>query len=299
MSIDKNLRVKDGFLGQRMIVLPKNILAGVKKNPLISSLYFTDIGIFPKASQHLVRRKNGSKQFILMYCYSGEGNITFENHSIALKPNTYYIIPPGVPHEYYALPKHPWSIYWIHFTGTQAQHFFDKFNALFPDFAGVLALDERRISLFDNLINVMEDGYSTTNLEYANLSLWQLLNSFLYESYFYSEAKKNSENNTVEAAIDYMKKHLEISLKINEVADHFNYSASHFFTLFKKRTGYSPIHYFNYLKVQKACQYLSFTSMSIKEISYALGFNDPLYFSRLFKKLMSASPLQYRAEYRQ
>jgi AraC-like DNA-binding protein len=290
--------VKQGFLGQRMIVLPKNIISGIRKNPLVSQLYFTDIGFFPKASNHAVKRKSGSRQYILIYCYKGEGIIRLENRSIVLKPNTYYIIPPGVPHEYYALEQNPWSIYWIHFTGAIAPHFHEKFAAQYPDSAPLLALEERRIGLFDNLINAMENGYSSANLEYVNLSLWQLLSAFLYERFFTEERKKNTENNTIEAAIEYMKNHLDQPLKVDDVAAHFSYSLSHFFTLFKQRTGYSPIHYFNYLKAQKACQYLSFTGMSVKEISFALGFNDPLYFSRLFKKIMSTSPLQYRKEYR-
>ena len=290
--------IKQGFIGQQMIVLPKNIVSGIKKNPLIASLYFTDIGFFPNASHHEVRRKNGSKQYILIYCYKGEGVISVENREVILKANTYYIIPPGVPHSYYAKETNPWSIYWIHFTGQQAAHFYEKFATQFPDGVPLLSLEERRISLFESLINVMGSGYSESNLEYANLSLWQLLNAFLYDRFFTDERKKNSENNTVDASIEYMKENLGTALKIDAVAAHFSYSPSHFFTLFKKRTGYSPIHYFNYLKIQKACQYLSFTSMSVKEISFELGFNDPLYFSRLFKKIMSTPPLQYRKEYR-
>lgn len=290
--------IKQGFLGQRMIVLPKNIITSIKKNALINGLYFTDIGFFPKASHHSVRRKSGSRQYILIYCYKGEGVIQAGGHETPLRANSYYIIPPGVPHEYYAKEDNPWSIYWIHFTGPQAAHFYEKFSAQYQENAPMLALEERRISLFDNLISVMEDGYSDSNIEYVNLSLWQLLSAFFYERYFTDEGKKYSENNTVEAAIEYMKQHLDTPLKVDDVAAHFNYSPSHFFTLFKKRTGYSPIHYFNYLKIQKACQYLSFTSMSVKEISFELGFNDPLYFSRLFKKIMSAPPLRYRKEYR-
>jgi AraC-like DNA-binding protein len=290
--------IKQGFLGQRMIVLPKNIVSGIKKNPLIASLYFSDIGFFPNASHHEIRRKNGSKQYILIYCYKGEGVISVENREVIVKANTYYIIPPGVFHSYYAKESNPWSIYWLHFTGVQAPFFYEKFAAQHPDSVPLLSLEERRISLFESLISVMESGYSESNLEYANLSLWQLLNAFLYDRFFSDEGKKNSENNTVDTAIEYMKKNLDAVLKIDVVAAHFSYSPSHFFTLFKKRTGYSPIHYFNYLKIQKACQYLSFTTMSVKEISFALGFNDPLYFSRLFKKIMSTSPLQYRKEYR-
>ncbi|TRW27596.1 AraC family transcriptional regulator [Flavobacterium zepuense] len=292
--------VKHGFLGQRMIVIPKNILSGVKKNELINSLYFTDIGFFPKAANHSVTRKNGSKQHILMYCYSGEGTIQMDTITIKLAANTFYIIPPGVSHHYFAHKKNPWSIYWLHFTGIKAPFFYDKFISLQPEGAPVLGLDERRIGIFENLINVMEGGYSANNLEYVNISLWQLLNSFVFNSFFSEEGKKNLENSTVETSIiEYMKQHLEKPLKINDVAAHFNYSPSHFFSLFKNYTGYSPINYFNHLKIQKACQYLSFTTMSVKEISYALGYNDPLYFSRLFKKLMSASPLQYRTEYKQ
>lgn len=290
--------IKQGFLGQRMIVLPKNITQGIKKNPLIAPLYFTDIGFFPHASHHEVRRKNGSRQHILIYCYKGEGIIEVGGRVVALQANTYYIIPPGVPHSYYALEANPWSIYWVHFTGAQAVHFYNKFASRFAESAPLLSLEERRLSLFDSLISVMESGYSEANLEYANLSLTQLFNAFLYDRFFTEAGKHLSENNTVEAAIEYMKKHLDTALKIDDVAAHFSYSPSHFFTLFKKRTGYSPIHYFNYLKIQKACQYLSFTTMSVKEISFALGFNDPLYFSRLFKKIMSTPPLQYRNEYR-
>lgn len=282
-----------------MIVIPKNIIAGIKQNMLINSLYFTDIGFFPKAANHFVKRKNGSKQYILFYCYNGEGTIEMDNRTVKLKSNTFYIIPPGIGHHYYSHQKNPWSIYWVHFTGSQAAHFNEKFVSMSADAPPLLRLEERRVSLFENLIDVMEDGYSATNLEYVNLSLWQLLSSFLYDSFFSEGGKKNIENNTVESAIEYMKNHLESPLKINDVAAHFNYSPSHFFSIFKSYTGYSPINYFNHLKIQKACQYLSFTSMSVKEISFALGFNDPLYFSRLFKKLMSTSPLQYRTGYRQ
>jgi len=298
MSSESVPLLKHGFVGQRMIVIPKKIISGVKLNPLINTLYFTDIGFFPHAAHHSVKRKNGSKQYILFYCFKGQGTIETDDMTIQLKSNTFYIIPPGIAHHYYSHPKNPWSIYWVHFTGIHAASFNEKFDSLFPEGIPTLRLEEHRVLLFDNLIDVMEDGYSATNLEYVNISLWQLLNSFLYESFFLERGKKSMKKNPVENAIEYMKDHLDNALKINDIAAHFHYSPSHFYLIFKSYTGYSPINYFNHLKIQKACQYLSFTAMSVKEISFALGYNDPLYFSRLFKKLMSASPLQYRKEYR-
>lgn len=297
MDTELSHLLKHGFVGQRMIVIPKKIIAGVKQNPLINTLYFTDIGFFPNAANHSVERKKGSKQYILVYCYKGQGTIETDTGAIHLKPNTFYIIPPGVAHHYHAHPRHPWSIYWLHFTGVQATYLYEKFTVLSAGAIPALRLDERRVSLFDSLIDIMEAGYSLPNLEYVNIALWQLISTFLYENYFLEGGRKDIERNPVEDAIDYMKTHLEGAIKINDVAAHFNYSASHFFSIFKSHTGYSPINYFNHLKIQKACQYLSFTTMSIKEISFAVGFNDPLYFSRIFSKLMSTSPMQYRKEY--
>ena len=62
------------------------------------------------------------------------------------------------------------------------------------------------------------------------------------------------------------------------------------------KTGFSPIEYFNHLKVQKACQYLLFTDLRVKEIADKLGIEDPYYFSRMFSKLMGMSPGTYRTK---
>lgn len=291
-------RVRAGFVGQRMIVLPKKILAEIKKNSLINQLYVTDIGFFPRAKFHFRERNNGSRQYILIYCMEGQGVIDVADDKVELKPNSFYIIPPNVKHAYYAVQKDPWSIYWMHFSGPQSENLFGRFKGRNSSAARFITFEERRVNLFENLIDVLEDGYSSDNIEFVNISLWQLIGSFIYNGYFTEIGKEKAEGDIINTSIKYMKKHLGEPLKVNTIASHFNYSNSHFFSLFKKKTGYSPIHYFNHLKIQKACQLLSFTDMSVKEISYSLGYEDPLYFSRLFKKIMNISPLQYRSEYK-
>jgi len=291
-------KVKAGFLGQRMIVLPKNVLSTIKKNQLINQLYITDIGFFPHAKHHFRERKQGSKQYILIYCLEGRGIISFNESRIELTPNSYFIIPPDSSHSYHAVQKDPWSIYWLHFTGPQSLNLYLKFSRNNLVSSGNVSFEDRRVNLFENLMNVLEDGYSSDNIEYVNISLWQLLGSFIFGNYFTEIGKDNVKGDIINTSIRYMKDHLNEPLKVDTIANNFNYSNSHFFALFKKKTGYSPIHYFNHLKIQKACQYMSFTDLSVKEISFALGYEDPLYFSRLFKKTMTISPLQYRKEYR-
>ena len=72
------------------------------------------------------------------------------------------------------------------------------------------------------------------------------------------------------------------------------YSQSHFSSLFKNRTGESPIAYFIRLKVEYACKLLKETDLKINQICFKIGIEDSFYFSRLFSKAMGMSPTEYR-----
>ena len=94
--------------------------------------------------------------------------------------------------------------------------------------------------------------------------------------------------------IFYLQEHVETNLTLQELARYFKYSESHFSSLFRKETGTSPIHYFMHLKIQKACQYIELTDMTLNEIAMRLGFEEQAYFSRVFTKVMGISPSAYR-----
>lgn len=297
-TLKDDLKIKEGFLGQRMIVLPKKVINDILNNPLIQNLYVTDIGYFPHAEHHFRKRRKGAKEYILIYCVEGGGIIEMHDQVLKLTPNSSFIIPIDTPHKYRAMPKDPWSIYWLHFKGAHAPYIYQKFCARKTPSIKKVPFDDKRTLLFDNILDVLEKGYSTEHLEYINISLWQLFSSFLYQKYIVEIGKPDDESDVISSSIQFMQDNLDKPISVSEIAEHFNYSSSHFFSLFKKRTGYSPIHYFNHLKIQKGCQYLSFSEISVKELSYKLGFEDPLYFSRLFKKIMGESPLKYRKEYK-
>lgn len=290
--------IKHGFVGQRMIVLPEQATSVIKNNRLINRLYLTDIGFFPQASRHVVSREKGSDEYILLLCSGGGGKVEVAGMSYKLKANTFYIIEKNKEHVYSALEKSPWSLYWLHFTGNCADIFYERYTEFYKGQPGELTATTEITQLFDTIIDTLENGYSKGNTEYSNLLLWQLLTRMIYNPVTDSTTTPHTENDTIKKAVYYMKGHLHTALNINEIAGVFNYSPSHFYSLFKKSTGYTPIVYFNSLKIQKACQYLTFTSLSIKEISFRLGYNDPLYFSRLFNKAMLVSPMDYRKKSR-
>lgn len=98
----------------------------------------------------------------------------------------------------------------------------------------------------------------------------------------------------VERSIAYMEEHLNQPLQVATLAALANVSSSHFFALFKQRTGCPPMDYFTRLRMRQACRLLDTTTASVKEVAAAMGYDDPFYFSRVFKSLLAVAPLHYR-----
>mgnify|MGYP002395755313 CR=1 FL=1 len=289
-------KIKDGFMGQRLLVLPNEIVKNLQSNPFTQPLYFTHIGFFPSAKNHFVERTQGSADFILIYCLEGEGWYVTKNVSEQIEQDEFFVLPAKEYHNYGSSKTKPWSIYFLHFNGLLAERFYQK---MADQRKSKIAPLKERNRLFDYLYNVIDTGYSNYNLEHVNMSLWHLLNTFIYNENFKIETKESigqlSVNNaSVKATISFMKNNLDKKISLGELAQVANLSVSRFSNVFKEATGYAPNDYFIRLKIQKACQYLDLTDKRIKTISHLIGIEDPYYFSRLFKKIMGKSPLEYR-----
>jgi len=291
----ENKKVKEGFLGQKMIVLPPGVIKNMTQNPITAALHPTAVGYYPRAARHDRERKHGSPQYILLYCIEGSGTIYVLGKTFTLMPNTFIIIPRQKAHHYSSSEKNPWSIYWVHFAGTQADALYKRYAKDDMPVVQSIPYDEQRINVFSLLYSILDQGLSMRNLEASSIQMIQFLSSFIYHEELYPNYYHEDQ---ISKSIEYMKANLDKDYSIRELASQFRYSVSHFSDLFKKKVGYSPIQYFNQLKIQKACQYLSFTDLNIKEICLMIGFEDPYYFSRMFKKLMGISPAKYRSQYK-
>jgi len=288
------LRKREGFEGQKLIVLPKKIMTEfLTKDPVTRQIYITDIGHYPKAKFHYVERPAGISQHIIIYCMEGRGWIEINKKRMEISPSQCIAIPAGVAHKYAANEKDPWTIYWIHFKGEIAAYIVELILQNSRNYKPELTYNENRIKLFEDIYSNLEKGYGQDNLRYVNMIFYHFLSSLLYEDKFnYVDNKKESD--VIALTIEFMQKKIHSIVSLQEFADFAKLSVSHFSAIFREKTGYSPIEYFNHLKIQKACQYLLLTNMTVKEIAVQLGIDDQYYFSRMFSKLMGHSPIEYR-----
>lgn len=290
------IKRKDGFNGERAIILPSSILSEAEKDPLLRMLHITDLGYYPKANHHFRERKEPIAQYVFIYCTEGAGWYRIQEKDYTLRANQFTILPAGKPHAYGADEKEPWTIYWIHFKGEIAQHLTTR-NDLRPIEIkpSTNSRISNRIELFEEIFRTLELGYSQENLRYACSAFYHYLGTLRYlQTYRNASQQADANSDIVNAAIHFMKENIEKKLTLQDITAHIGYSVSHFSSLFNQRTGYAPMAYFNQLKIQQACRLLDFTNMKINQICYKIGIEDTYYFSRLFTKTMGMSPSRYR-----
>lgn len=281
-------------MGQKMIVLPPNIKRTVLKTELIKRFYVTAIGFYPHAAFHNRERKLGCSQYILLYCTAGVGTVVVKGKSFNLTPNHFIILPRNVPHMYNSSQDDPWTIYWVHFMGDHADLLYSRYIETKPEPVFV-AYDERKINEFQFNFNLLENSFAPRDLEIANIKLQEYISGFIYAKEI---NPSGLENDKISDSIAFMKKNIHQPYTVLQLAKQQHLSITQYSRIFRAKTGSSPNQYFNELKIQKSCQFLYFSDRSIKEICAELGFDDPFYFSRLFKKLMGLSPSKYKNQHK-
>ena len=282
-----NLKIESGFKDEIMLFIDSELIS------YDSDLFITELGYFPNAKFHYRRRKEGSEQFIYIKCLKGIGYIQIGKTVHKIEPNRIVIIPKKLPHMYWADEEHPWSIQWIHFDGKYVL----KHYPYLKDFT-VLKMYRNQsttiTSAFITMIDNLNIEMTQNVVSHAELSMKYILATTFVGVQFGKQEKENH----VENAITYMRSNIFTNLTLNDIASECNISKSQLSLLFTKEKNTSPINYFLTMKIDLAVKYLLLTDMSIKEISYRLGFKDQYYFSRLFKKVQGFSPLQYKKENR-
>ncbi len=284
---------KDGFSGEQSIVLPSSVVRRVQTDPLMRDLYITDIGFYPHARFHSRKRMHGSSAHILIYVTNGSGEVSIGGETATLGKNDFIVIPKNTPHHYHTHEKDAWTIYWVHFGGVKADLLAQHFRKRGTLAAHHTSQRDFRVNLFKDLIHTLSMGYVRSHLEYANLGIHHLLASFFYPDQFmhYRQVK---DNDIISQSISFMREHIGEALSLPQLAQQAGLSVAYYSKLFIQKTGFSPIDHFIQLKIQYACQLLDMSQLYVKEVAHRVGYQDPYYFSRVFKKVMQMSPVEYR-----
>lgn len=284
-------RIKEGFKGQHLVVVPAVIRRRFERHPLLQGLFVTDAGFFPHASWHHVERPQGSATTLVILCLAGRGWLRVEGRETVVHAGEVVWLTAQAAHAYGADPDEPWTIEWAHMTGAEVPAWAKFLGLAAP--GGVLAVGTAGAAelRFGRVWQSLERGYTMQNLVAAGAACREVL-ARLAGRRDLDSARLARER--VAATIDWMKANLARAARLEELASLAGMSASHYSAVFRAQHGFPPGDFFLRLRIQRACQLLATTAAPIRAVAAETGFSDPFYFTRYFRRVMGCSPREYR-----
>ncbi len=285
---------REGFTGQHLVVLPEPLRAAARAEPLLRDFFVTDAGYFPRAAGHLVERPDGAPTTLLVLCLRGSGWIQLAGRTQALAPGDLAWLPARQPHAYGADPRTPWTISWVHVAGEQVPAWRDFLRTCGKGDGPVFHLPEDNLPdvALDRVTAALERGFALRHqLAAANAVRASLgaIGEILVERHGHRTARERVVASVAGLERDYLR-----TPKLDELAAAAGMSVTHYCAHFRQVTGFAPIDYVIRLRMRRACQLLDTSPLGVRAIAEAVGYDDPYYFSRCFKRVMGRSPAQYR-----
>lgn len=226
-----------------------------------------------------VIREKGRHDFHIIYVISGECKVEIDGKSETMRENGFAIYFPG-QRQYYQDKK--CKRYWIHFSGVYAESLLEKYGFEAKVYQG------RENPEIKDLLREMSEEYLFIGEKsiMKNVVLLQMLILRLHESI----TSEEYINPAVSGLVKQVNNDCRETVDIKMYADKARMGEESFCHLFRKSMGI-PLHkYVTRVRMKEAVRLLKYSSISISQIAYEVGYDDPLYFSRIFKKYYGVSP---------
>lgn len=261
------------------------------------SLVVTSCGYYRVHSRPVVstERPTGRRDYQLIYIAKGKGHFYFDGlqgkETIITEGNMILFRPGEIQFYYYYAPEKT-EVYWVHFTGRMVEGILDNYeipnnkNVFYtgnsPDYAW----------LYRQIIQELQ----LCRQNYEELIAITLRHIFIMINRYIKEGKKSGSDiqNEIDRATHYFNENYNKPLNIDEYAESRHMSTCWFIRSFKQLLKVTPMQYILSLRMANAQSLLETTEYNISEIAEAVGYDNALYFSRLFHKHVGVSPSEYR-----
>ncbi|NIK76722.1 AraC-like DNA-binding protein [Paenibacillus castaneae] len=232
----------------------------------------------------------------ILFIHEGKGTYQINGCTYTLKQGQGFLVFPDTICCMKADEQDPWVYSWIAFEGSCVERILtqlglSKINPSFG-FAPVTWFD----SWLDQFSEASSQLYTSElilhSLLYRLIAEWVSLLTLPSEDHYLPKAK----DLYVRKAIDYIHMNYYSKISISELAKLIGIDRIYLSSLFKEVVQLSPQMYLLHYRMNKACDLMNNPQLSISDISHSVGYNDPLLFSKMFKKIKGISPTHYRRE---
>lgn len=228
--------------------------------------------------------------YLIHFIAEGAGKFTCRSKTYYLSEGDGFFVEPGEMAFYQADNENPWKYYWVGFSGIDASRLIGA--AGISSSSPIFKCDNipETISLFKSIYN--SKGNNLHNELSMTAGLYDLFAKLIKNSNM-PDGRKQQNRNYVEMAIKFVEHNFSRPISVTDIADNAGISRSHLYRLFVQQIGMTPNEYLVKYRIDIACKLLSENRINISEAACSSGFSDPLYFSRVFKKIKKVTPTEY------
>ncbi len=230
--------------------------------------------------------------YLIHFVSAGCGVYTHNDKTYALQKGDLFLVSPGELISYRADQEDPWEYCWVGFNGTDARRLVTM--AGFTADTPILHSDNAAETEHYMLAIAEASGNSAADDAQMVGCLYQLLAHLIRQND--QRTTGNPHQEYVANALRFIQYNYANDIGINDIALYVGISRSQLYRAFLEDFGVSPHTYLQRYRINEACSLLRNPNYFIAEVASSVGFNDPLYFSRVFKSIKGCSPSAYQKD---
>jgi AraC family transcriptional regulator, arabinose operon regulatory protein len=240
-------------------------------------------------------RPRGSGDWLLIFTLGGAGRVVAGGAAHRLEPGDAVLFAPGTEQDY-STEAEPgwWRLRWAHFQPWPHWRPWLLWPRLSAGVGHVRLGGSEAAAVGDALLRMLvaQRLGGTVGTELAMNALAEAL---IRSARAPGAAERPRVDARVQAAVEYLAAHVARPFRLDELARHCGLSASRLAHLFRVELGTSPQRFGEKLRLENARQLLAQTNLTVAEVAGEVGFADPLYFSRRFRRAFGRAPSAARA----
>lgn len=236
----------------------------------------------------------GRNDYQLLYIASGKGYFYFKGSkepTVVTKGNM-VLFRPKEPQVYYYYAVDKTEVYWVHFTGWKVEEYLERYELPKEENVFFTGVSPDYPWIYNQIIRELQ----LQRENYEDMIRLFLRHIFLTINRYIKEGKqtKNDTINDIERAVHYFNENYSKPISIEQYASEHLMSVNWFIHNFKNVMKVPPMQYIVSLRIAAAKGYLENSNKNITEIANTIGYDNALYFSRLFRKYTGVTPSEYR-----
>lgn len=247
---------------------------------------------------YYINRPQGMKGYIINLTLRGQGRAKVGDNSLVYRENELLLFPPGVPH-HYGRNEHSehWDHVWIYFIPRPYWIDWLKWDVNTLGIGKTAVSDPVQLKtlrdLFYEVIRYNSDNAPLSEALAMNALERLILNCFQLQPI----SNRHAHDPRINAVCDYLNEHIAEELKIETLARMVFLSPSRLAHLFKTELGQTIYAWREVQRINRARMLIQSTPLPVFKVAQSVGYGDPVYFTRIFRKHNGIPPMEYKKRY--